>query len=155
MPELSQKCIPSPAPPPVPPGTPPIPPEGPSEPPALPPGAWEDIVVFRQVFLQYFETQPEIVEALRLLGRFLFDLVLEQCGSWPPSGDSSIVEQIRAGADDLRFLESFFGDVGAAHRVSGLSEADARLSRRAESWAAQARKLATVIDKALNAADIT
>ena len=152
MPELSPECIATPAPPPIPPDSPPVPPEPPQReptPPAgdPPPNFWEDRAVFREVFLAYV-TEPDLNAALRTVGRHVFDLVLE----WDRlerTAESFVVAGLRAAAADLRVMEAYLFDLGNAHKASSLDAEEARLSRRAEAWTRQLRRLVAAVETAL------
>jgi hypothetical protein len=113
------------------------------------PALWEDFPVFRETFLMYL-TLPPYAEALRTVGDFLFMLVLDVYGGWPPWPESATRTELRAALADLRHLEGFLTSVGKEHVLSSLTQDDARLSHLAGTLAAQLGELASALSAALD-----
>ncbi|HEX7182153.1 MAG TPA: hypothetical protein VF756_09945 [Thermoanaerobaculia bacterium] len=124
--------------------TPPTPPT----PSTIDPAAWEDFQGFRESFLAHF-TRPEDNAALRRLGQFLYELILETAGTMPDPPESATRTETRAALADLRHLEGFLGAIGAEHKDASLSPDDARLSELAEVWSVDAGQLADRIEAEL------
>ncbi len=80
-------------------------------PPTINPAEWEEHMGFREVFLAYFPGAREN-EALRVLGGFLYDLILEAAVLQPEPPEGSVRTQIRAAVADLRFLQGFLAFMG-------------------------------------------
>src|SRR5919106_3212804 len=92
--------------------------------PTVPPSEWEDQPALRETFLAYFA--PEVDNALRVLGRAAYDLILEhRLPEWP---ESATVTELRGAAADLRHLEGFLAAVGREHHEVSLSTRDTELS---------------------------
>lgn len=81
-------------------------------PPTIDPPAWENFMGFREVFLAYFPGAREN-EALRVLGGFLYDLILEAPGLQPDPPEGTVRAEIRAAVADLRFMQGFLAFMGA------------------------------------------
>lgn len=125
------------------PGPPPCPPGEP------PPGfLWEDHAVFRETFLRYF-TEPRAANALRVLGDFAYDMVLECWGGWPPCGEPLMLSELRAAAVDLRHLQGYLGAIGKSREVSSLPPVEDRLAMRSSTWSRQLGELAARIESFL------
>jgi hypothetical protein len=121
----------------------PPPPDASPLPPALDPSAFEDFPVFRETFLLYV-TEPHFAAALREVGEWLFAMVLECYGEWPPWRESATRTELRAALADARHLEGFLASVGREHDLSSLSFEDIALSQFAER---QAREVARIADR--------
>src|SRR5690348_2400113 len=87
---------------------------------------WENLEGFRETLLARFAS-PEDRQALRHLGRMLYDFTLEA----PRDGEateSSTWTEVAAALAELRFLSSFLHSVGREREVSSLSGRDSALS---------------------------
>jgi hypothetical protein len=104
MPDLIQESTAAPNPP-----LPPDPPEPPAtwDPtkPYLAPFPWEDHPVFRFTFLLWFTREGDR-DALEVVGRLLYDMTLEVCGTWPQMPESTTRAEMRAVAKDLRHAQA-------------------------------------------------
>ena len=96
-----------------------------------------------------YVTEPEHNAALRKAGDFLFTMVLEHYGNWPPWKESPTRTELLAAVADLRHLQGFLGSVGREHRLSSLSSEDTALSQSAGHVAVEVGKLADRIEREL------
>src|SRR4029077_5646450 len=158
MPELTLYSTPPPTP--LPPSlcaTPPSDPPEPPEPPAPPalwdprkpgnsgPFLWEDHSVFRFTFLLWF-TRPEDRAILEAMGRLLYDMTLEVCGTWLALPESTTRAEMRAAAYDLRHIESFLWSIALEREHASLGVEDERLSIMAAEWSGIVGRIAKGIE---------
>jgi hypothetical protein len=150
--------------PPVPPAAPSslvvAPPSDPTDPPAPPatwdprkpgnsgPFPWEDHAVFRFTFLMWF-TRPEDRELLVALGRMIYEMTLEVCGTWLSLPESTTRAEMRAAAYDLRHVEAFLWSVALEREHASLGVEDERLSIMAAEWSAMVGRIAKGIEGAV------
>ncbi|HEY0557705.1 MAG TPA: hypothetical protein VGG20_25860 [Thermoanaerobaculia bacterium] len=150
--------------PPVPPAAPPslvvAPPSDPTDPPAPPatwdprkpgnsgPFPWEDHAVFRFTFLMWF-TRPEDRELLEALGRMIYEMTLEVCGTWLSLPESTTRAEMRAAAYDLRHIEAFLWSVALEREHASLGVEDERLSIMAAEWSGMVGRIAKGIEGAV------
>lgn len=133
MPDLIQESTAAP--------NPPLPPDSPEPPatwdptkPYLAPFPWEDHPVFRFTFLLWFTREGDR-EALEAVGRLLYDMTLEVCGTWPQMPESTTRAEMRAVAKDLRHAQAFLLSIAREKDTASLGVEDERLSLMAEGWA--------------------
>lgn len=158
MPELTLHStpIPNPLPPSLyaaPPSEPPEPPEPPATWDPRKPGnsgplPWEDHAVFRFTFLLWF-TRPEDRATLEAVGRLLYDMTLEVCGTWLALPESTTRAEMRAAAYDLRHIEAFLWSVAKEREHASLGVEDERLSIMAAEWSGMAGRIAKGIEGAV------
>ena len=117
--------------------------------PVVDPARWEDFPVFRETFLFYVTLSP-YADALRLVGDFLFTLVLDSYGRWPSYPESATRTELRAALADLRHLEGFLGSVGREHELSSLAREDVPLSQLAATLSAHLGTIAAALAGALD-----
>lgn len=135
---------------------PPSDPADPPEPPATwdprdpkaAPFPWEQHPAFRFTFLLWF-TRPGDRELLEALGRLLYDMALEVCGTWPPFRESTTRAEMRAAAQDLRHLEAFLLSVYREQETASLQGEDERLSIMAGTWSSMVGRIASGIESAV------
>lgn len=132
---------------------PPDPAMEPSElPPAVPaavdPARWEDFAGFRETFLLQF-TPQEANAALRVVGRLLYDMVLEYNQHWPRHAEGFTRTEVRAAAGDLRHLQGFLADVAAEATASEVDPYHTHLCQVARETSAAIAALADRIEREL------
>lgn len=117
--------------------------------PRIDPDLWEDFEGFRETFLFYVR-DSEANRCLRLLGRYLYNLLLE---TREPQGEedaeSSTRIELEAALADLRHEEGFLKALGREQTLSSLSETDIALSQVAAREALVLGESARRIEEAL------
>jgi hypothetical protein len=110
--------------------------------PTVQPDQWEDFPAFRETFLADAVDDSEDNQALRVLGRLLFDGLLANRASWPYSPIGATADNLRAVLADLRYLQGFLAyachreeidredDEDEAKRHDALCRIGARLRKR-------------------------
>ncbi len=135
---------------------PPTVPPDPAEPPAtwdptrpdLAPFPWEDHPVFRFTFLLWFTREGDR-DALEALGRLLYDMTLEVCGTWPRMPESTTRAEMRAVAKDLRHAQAFLLSIHQEQEASSLGVEDDRLAVMAGTWSSMVGRIASGIEGAV------
>lgn len=117
------------------------------------PSEWEAVEGFRHTFLIHFTPQG-LAASLRRAGQNLYDHALEKAGGWPRAPMLPVLEQVMAGAADVRFLEGFYGMVGREARETSLTDVEIRISMLSVEYAAAARALAERIEQDLAAVGV-
>ena len=110
------------------------------------PPPWNEADSFRETTLQHFD--PEDRDALRHVGRLLYDLALEvtrENGSEP----SMTRAELAAVAADLRYTSGYLAMVGREAEESTLQPDDDALSHFAGKLAGQVGSLAAAIERTL------
>ena len=136
--------------------TPPSGPTDPPEPPAtwdptkpdLAPFPWENHPVFRFSFLLWFTREGDR-DALEAVGRLLYDMTLEVCGTWPPLPESTTRAEMRAIAKDLRHAQAFLLSISQEQEASSLGVEDERLAIMAGTWSSMVGRIASGIEGAV------
>jgi len=104
---------------------------------------WERVAVFRETFLSLLH--PECASAFRRVGETVYNWAIEDQFSFGRSARSWIARDLGGASLDLRFLESFLGDVGRSTGLSHLAPEDepraVRAGRVAHQTGAAARQL--------------
>jgi hypothetical protein len=108
--------------------------------------AWNESDSFRETTLHLF-SDPKDREALRHVGGILYDLALEADRGL--AGESSIREEMRAVAADLRYVEGYLVMIGRLSEESSLSPTDDALARFAGKLAGQVGAVAAAIEEEL------
>lgn len=91
------------------------------------PFPWEEHPAFRFTFLLWF-TRPEDREVLEALGRLIYEMALEVCGTWPAFPESTTYAEMRAVAKDLRHAQAFLMSVNHELETASLAREDERLA---------------------------
>lgn len=117
-------------------------------PPRIAPAAWEDHPAFRETFLMYV-TEPDANAALRVVGRTVYDMLLEFYHHWPGWPEGSTRTEMRAALADLRHLEGYLAAVGREHEEAALTEPDTALSLLAGRHAGELARIAEEIESAI------
>jgi hypothetical protein len=120
----------------------------PATPPRIAPAAWEDSPAFRETFLMYV-TDPDTNAALRVVGRTVYDMLLEFYHHWPGWPEGSTRTEMRAALADLRHLEGYLAAVGREHEEAALTDADTALSLLAGRLAGELARIAEEIESAI------
>jgi hypothetical protein len=117
-------------------------------PPRIPPDSWEDFPVFRETFLLYLTEQPAN-DAVRSVGRFFHELVLESSHLWPDWPEGTVTTELRAALADLRQLQGFLGAVGQEEETASLAHGDTYLSRLAARQAVELARIGDQLEQAI------
>lgn len=121
----------------------------PDRPEFIPP-PWNEADTIRETTLLVID-DPEDREALRRVGRLLYDLAVETTHLPDIKGGETIVRsELRAAAAELRFVEGFLAMVERSAEEAGLPPADEALSRFAGRLARKVGALAERIEKRLS-----
>lgn len=119
-------------------------------PPTSDPSTWEAHMGFREVFLAYFPGAREN-EALRVLGGFLYDLILEAPGLQPDPPEGNVRTEIRAAVADLRFMQGFFAFMGEDAEATAHTPHEEHMCRLLGKRSAVLAQLADEIEEQLGA----
>lgn len=118
-------------------------PEAPKEPPR---DRWAGWQPWRATFM-YHVTDPEVHQALRVLGGQIYEWALDWTG-WPDSESPIILTELRATVQELRDLQGFLDETVAM--PSGSDDRTLRrLQVRAEQWGAALGRIADEIEQAV------
>jgi hypothetical protein len=117
------------------------------------PEEWNESDSFRETTLQNFD-DPEDREAIRRVGRLLYDLAVEtsqDLGTSPePEGDPSLTRaELRAIAADLRYLAGYCAMVGRMAEDFTLERAENALAHFAGDLSGKVGALVGLIEEAL------
>ena len=110
---------------------------------------WERVAVFRETFLSLLH--PECAAAFRRVGETVYHWAIEDQFAFGRSARSWIARDLGGAAKDLRFLESFLGDVGRSTQLSQLEPEDEPRARLASQVAARVGLAAARLGKAVPA----
>jgi len=120
----------------------------PDRPEFIPPPPWNEADSFRETTLQFFD-DPEAREALRQVGRLLYDLAVET--SRELGGESSLTRaELRAIAADLRYTSGYCDSVRRTAFENSLEAPDEALARFAGKLARKVGALVELIDRRLS-----
>jgi hypothetical protein len=109
--------------------------------------SWNEADSFRETTLRYFDN-PEERQALRTVGRLLYDLATEATRS--PGDESSNRAELRAIAADLRYTAGCCSMVGRSAEWCSLDAADEKLARFARKLARRVGALVGSIEEQLS-----
>jgi hypothetical protein len=116
--------------------------------PPPPPPPWIEADSFRETTLQNFD-DPQARDALRQVGRLLYDLAVETTRQ--VTGEASVTRaELRAIAADLRYTGGYLAMVGRSAEECSLSVTDEALARFAGKLAGQVGALVESIDGELS-----
>ena len=104
---------------------------------------------FRETFL-HLVTDPEALAALRVVGDLAYQGVLEFCQYWPHGDGSTLQQEFRAIAADLRYLSQRLAFVGQEREFFVLEGQDQARSEIAEQLSGQVERLSRQVDEAAN-----
>jgi hypothetical protein len=119
----------------------------PDRPESIPP-PWNESDSFRETTLIWIN-DPDDREALRRVGRLIYDLAIEAT-SYEPAEPSQTRAELSAALADLRYLEGYLAAVGREAEESTLEPEDDALSHFAGRLAGQVGSLAAAIEKVLS-----
>ncbi len=108
---------------------------------------WERVAVFRETFLSLLH--PECAAAFRRVGETVYNWAIEDQFSFGRSARSWIARDLSGAALDLRFSESFLGDVGRSTQLSHLTLDDEPRARVAARVARQVGQEARKLERAM------
>jgi hypothetical protein len=118
--------------------------------PKFTPPPWNEADTIRETTLLVID-DPEDREALRRVGRLLYDLAVETTHlPGVESGESIAGSELRAAAAELRFVEGFLGMVRRSADESSLEGEDLALARFAGRLARRVGALAERIEERLS-----
>jgi hypothetical protein len=110
---------------------------------------WNEADTIRETTLLVID-EPEDREALRRVGRLLYDLAVETTRLPDIRGGETISgSELRAAAAELRFVEGFLAMVGRSPEEAGLQPAEEALARFAGRLARKVGALAERIEERL------
>jgi len=110
---------------------------------------WNEADTIRETTLLVID-DPEDREALRRVGRLLYNLAVEATDlPGDESGESVTGAELRAAGAELRFAEGFLAMVGRSREASSLASEDEALARFAGRLARKVGALAERIEEKL------
>ncbi len=120
-----------------------------SQPDSTPPPATAVSSTFRRTFTWRFHN-PSHVDALERVGEILWEFLNETHQFGPPEveGVPLTVSELRAVCGELLAAAGYLDDIGNQFG-SALTPAEARLERRAVTWAKRVRKVMASIEEAV------
>jgi len=130
--------------------------EGTAERPSRPPCPLRPPVLpvqfaFRETYLWRFY-RPEVIDAFRLVGDALFDL-LNEAGAWGPRNRyPATYGELRAACSDLDHLAGYLDEVASERYASELDSVAAELAEEATGWSERLSQLVVDMRQALNEA---
>ena len=111
------------------------------------PPPWNEADTIRETTLLLID-DPEDREALRRVGRLLYNLAVETTAM--AAGESETRRELRAAAAEARFLEGFLGMVRSSAEESSLQAEDEALARFAGRVGRKVGALAEQIEEELS-----
>ncbi|HEV8580855.1 MAG TPA: hypothetical protein VGX68_17455 [Thermoanaerobaculia bacterium] len=108
---------------------------------------WETACVFRETFLSWL-TPPGAANAFRTVGNLFFDLMLN-ADDWPMPSESPVRRELRAAAQDLRFVQGWLATALETNDMKQMHPEDAYFLRLAGRLAPQVGRIAATIETAL------
>ncbi len=106
---------------------------------------------FRETFL-HLVTDPEALAALRVMGDLAYQGVLEFCQYWPDGNGSTLQQEFRAIAADLRYLSQRLTFASREREIFILEGQDQARSEIAEQLAGEVERLSREVDEAASKA---
>jgi GT2 family glycosyltransferase len=117
-------------------------------PPIIDPDAFERFEGFRETTLAYF-LDKEANNALRIVGRLLYSIVLELWHHSPEEPEGGFRHSARAVIADMRHIQGYLTYMGRETEASGLPPFEAHLSRRCPALAVRIKEIADSLEQEL------